>query len=96
MLDNKNKHITAEHQDERIASSTYFNYSCHFAGSMYIYFTKAGKRKIGGGGGVWGLPGTPIDMSSFYLQNEFFLFLELSPSETTLPYGVSPLAEANV
>ena len=66
---------------------------------MYIYFTKAGKRKIGcggGGGGVWGSPGTPIDMSSFYLQNEFFLFLELSPSETTLPYGVSSLAEANV
>ena len=62
---------------------------------MYIYFTKAGKRKIGWGGGVWGSPGTPIDMSSFYLQNEF-LFLELSPSKTTLPYGVSPLAEANV
>ena len=44
-----------------------------------------------------GSPGTPIDMSSFYLQNEFFLPLELErPSETTLPHGVSPLAEANV
>ena len=44
-----------------------------------------------------GSPGTAIDMSSFYLQDEFFLPLELErPSETTLPHCVSPLAEANV
>ena len=36
-------------------------------------------------------------MSSFYLQNEFFFSLELRrPSETTLPYGVSPPAEENI
>ena len=94
MLDNKNKDITAKHQDEGIASCTYCNYSCHFAGSTHIYFTKAGGRKMGLGEGS---PGTPIDMSSFYLQDEFFLPLELErPSETTLPHGVSPLAEANV
>ena len=47
--------------------------------------------------GRWGSPDTPIDMSSFYLKNEFFLSLELRrPSETTLPYGDSPLAEATV
>ena len=55
MLDNKNKDITAKHQDERIASSRYCIYSCHFAESMYIYFTKAGKRKIGWGGGCVGV-----------------------------------------
>ena len=40
----------------------------------------------------------PIDMSSFYLRNEFFFsFLQLRRhSETTLHYGVSPLAEANI
>ena len=44
-----------------------------------------------------GVSGHAIDMSSFYLQNEFFLSFELTrPLETTLPYGVSPLAEANV
>ena len=45
-------------------------YSCHFAGYTHFYFIKAGKRKMGLGG--WGLTGTPIDMSSFYLLNEFF------------------------
>ena len=39
----------------------------------------------------------PIDKSSFYLRNEFFFSLELRRhSETTLHYGVSPLAEANI
>ena len=68
----------------------------------------AGRRKVGlgeerwgwgkkGGAGGWGSAGTPIDISSFYLQNEFLLSFELTrPLETTLPYGVSPLAEANV
>ena len=86
----------------------YCNYSCHFSGSTHIYFTKTGGRKVGlgeerwgwgkkGGAGGWGSVGTPIDMSSFYLQNEFLLSFELTrPLETTLPYGVSPLAEANV
>ena len=47
--------------------------------------------------GEGGLPGTLIDMSSFYLPNKFFLSSELRRhSKTTLPYGVSPLAEANV
>ena len=41
--------------------------------------------------------GTSIDMSSFYLREEFFLSLESrGHSETTLYHGVSPLAEANV
>ena len=48
------------------------------------------------GVGEWGLTVTPIDMSSFYLRNQFFLSLELSRhSETNLHSGVSPLAEAN-
>ena len=55
---------------------------------------RQGEERSGWG---WGSLGTPINMSSFYLQNEFFLSLELRrPSETTLPYGVSPLAEATV
>ena len=54
---------------------------------------RQGEERSGWG---WRSPDTPIAMSSFYLQNEFFLSLELSPSETTLPYGVSPLAEATV
>ena len=38
-----------------------------------------------------------IDMSPFYLLNEFFYPSELRRhSETTLRYGVSPLADANV
>ena len=49
------------------------------------------------GGWGWGLTGTPIEMSSFYLGNEFFLSLELRHhSETNLHYDVSPLADANV
>ena len=90
MLDYKNKDVTAKSQDERIASGTYCNYSCHFAGSTHFYFTKAGGRKMGLGG--WGLTGTPIDMSSFYL----FSLESRRHSETTLHNGVSPLAEANV
>ena len=55
-----------------------------------------GKEKEDGVGG-WGLTGTPINMPSNYFRNEFFLSLELRRhSETTLPYGVSPLTEANV
>ena len=44
------------------------------------------------GVGGWGLTGTPIDVSSFYL---FALELRRH-SQTTLHNGVSPLAEANV
>ena len=54
MLDNKNKDIIAKYQDERIASSTYYICSCHFAGSTHIYFTKARGRKTGLGVGVTG------------------------------------------
>ena len=50
-----------------------------------------GRGKDDGVGG-WGLTGTPIDMSSFYL---FSLGLRRH-SETTLHHGLSPLAEANV
>ena len=83
------------YQDEGIASSTYRNYSCHFVGSTYFYFTKAGGRKMRFGGG--GLTGTPIDMSSFYLPNELFFSSELRRhSETTLHHGVSPSADENV
>ena len=54
------------------------------------------KGKDDGVGG-WGLPGTLIDISSFYLPNKFFLSSELRRhSKTTLPYGVSLLADANV
>ena len=55
LLDYKHKDITAKHQDERIASSTYRNYSCNFAGSTHFYFAKAGGRKMGLGGGRWKL-----------------------------------------
>ena len=45
----------------------------------------------------WGLTNTPMDMSLFYLRNQFLLSLELRRhSETNLYYGVSPLAEENV
>ena len=41
--------------------------------------------------------GTTIDISLFYLPHEFFLSLELRRhTETTLPYGVSALTDANV
>ena len=95
MLDYKNKDITAKRQDEGIASCTYCNYSCHFAGSTHFYFTKVGGKEDGVGG--WWLPGTLIDIPSFYLPNKFFLSSELrGHSETTLHHGVSPLADANV
>ena len=75
-------------------SSAYRIYSCNFVGSTHSYFTKVGGGKMGLGVGV---NGTPIDMSSFYLREEFFLSLESRRhSETTLYHGVSPLAEANV
>ena len=46
------------------------------------------------GGGVVGVNGTPIDMFSFYLRNQFFLSSELRRhSDTNLHYGVSPLAD---
>ena len=49
------------------------------------------------GGGGRELTGTPIDMSSFYLLNEFFFPSELRRhSEKTLHYGLPPLADANV
>ena len=64
---------------------------------MHFYFTKAGGKEDGVGGGGWGLTDTPIDISSIYLRHEFFLFSELRHhSETTLHHGVSPLADANV
>ena len=51
--------------------------------------------RLGGVGG--GLTGTSIDMSSFYLLNEFFFSSELRRhSETTLHYGVPPLADTHV
>ena len=50
-----------------------------------------GRGKEDGVGG-WGLTGTPIDLSSFYL----FSLESRRHSETTLHNGVSPLAEANV
>ena len=50
---------------------------------------------VGGWGlgvGGWGLTGTPIDMSLFYLPDEFFFSSELRRhSEMTLHHGVSPL-----
>ena len=50
---------------------------------------------MGLGGG--GLTGTPIDMSSFHLLNEFFFSSELRRhSETSLHYDVLPSADANV
>ena len=54
---------------------------------------------VGWVGGSWGLGvnRTPIDMSSFYLPNEFFFFSELRrDSEKTLHHGVSPLGNENV
>ena len=54
----------------------------------FLFYKGKGKED---GVGDWGLTGTPINMSSCYLRNEFFLSLELRRhSETTLPYGVSP------
>ena len=98
MLDYKHKDITAKHQDEGIASRTYRNYSCHIAESRHFYFTKAGGRKMGlGGGGGVEVNGTTIDMSIFYLPNEFFFSSVLRRhSETTLHHGVSPLTDVNV
>ena len=52
--------------------------------------------RLGGGGGVE-VNGTTIDMSIFYLPNEFFFSSVLRRhSETTLHYGVSPLTDINV
>ena len=55
--------------------------------------------RLGGGGwelGV-GVNRTPIDMSSFYLPDEFFFSSELRrDSDKTLHHGVSPLANENV
>ena len=45
------------------------------------------RQGAGKWGWGWGLTGTPIDMSSFYLQNEFLLSLELRRHTTTLHYG---------
>ena len=57
----------------------------------FLFYKGRGKED-GVGGGGWGLTGTPIDMSSFYL----FSLESRRHSETTLHNGVSPLAEANV
>ena len=54
---------------------------------------------VGGWVGGWelGVNRTPIDMSSFYLPNEFFFSSELRrDSEKTLHHGVSPLGNENV
>ena len=60
-----------------------------------LLFYKSREREDGVGGK--GLTGTPIDMSSFYLLNEFFFSSELRRhSEKTLHYGLLPLADANV
>ena len=46
------------------------------------------RQGAGKWGWGWGLTGTPIDMSSFYLQNDFLLSFELRRhTETTLHYG---------
>ena len=96
MLDYKHKDITAKYQDERITSSMYRIYSCHFAGSAHFHFTKAGGRKMDlGSEGYLARP--EIIMSSFYLPNEIFFSPKLRRhSETSLHHGVSPLANANV
>ena len=58
---------------------------------IYVYLFYKGRGKEDGVGG-WGLTGTHIDMSSFYL----FSLESRRHSQTTLHNGVSPLAEANV
>ena len=64
-----------------------------FCWTLAFLFYKGGGKEDG----VRGLTGTPIDISSIYLQHKFFLSSELRHhSETTLHNGVSPLAEANV
>ena len=86
LLDYKHKDITAKHQDERIASSTYRNYSYHFAGSTHFLFCRGQEDGIRKGGGGVEVNGTTIDISLFYLPHEFFLSLELRRhTETTLP-----------
>ena len=99
MLDYKRKDITAKLRDERIAGSTYRIYSCHFARSTHFLFHKIREKEDEVGGGSWGLGvnKTPIDMSSFYLPDEFFFSSELRRhSEMTLHHGVSFLANENV
>ena len=86
LLDYKHKDITAKHQDERIASSTYRNYSYHFAGSTHFLFCRGQEDGITKGGGGLEVNGTTIDISLIYLPHEFFLSLELRRhTETTLP-----------
>ena len=63
---------------------------------IHTFLFYKGRGKEDGVGG-WGLWDTPIDMSSFYLRNQIFFYLELRHhTETTLHHGVSPLAEVNV
>ena len=62
-----------------------------------IFILQQQGKEIWGGGGGWGLTGTPIDMSSFYLPSEFFFSSELRrPSGTTLHHGISLLANENL
>ena len=66
-----------------------------FCWILECLFYKSREREDGGGGG--GVAGTPIDMSSLYLLNEFFVSSGLRCHlETTLRHGVSPLANENV
>ena len=52
-----------------------------------VFLLYKGRGKEDGVGG-WGLTGTPIDMSSSYLRNEFFFSLELRRhTDTTLHFG---------
>ena len=65
--------------------------------SRTFILQKQGKERWGWGVWLGGLTGTPIDMSSFYLANEFFFSSELRRhSETTLHHSVSPLTDENV
>ena len=93
-LTKKHKDITAKHQDGMMQV-----YVMHlFVTFSWIHaflFYNSREKKDGVGG--WGLTGTPIDMSSFYLPSEFFFSFELRrPSGTTLHHGISPLANENV
>ena len=50
----KNRHITAKYQIEGRESSTYRNYSCHFAGFRIFILQRQGAGRWSWGGGVNG------------------------------------------